>query len=208
MRRQAQPTLILALIAACGAAHANLLLNPGFELADNGGAATNWWTYNAAGTRLTWATHNGTYGAAFYTAGNEYGGIGQDVATNLNAGDILTLSFYGKAETGYTVFNSYIELQFFTGGAMTYAVTNNVWSGLTNAMNTWNHITVVQTNTVSGITMVKPVIAYSGCTITEPGHTAQWDDLDLTVQAIPEPATAGLIGMAGLAFLAFRRMRR
>jgi hypothetical protein len=208
MRRHALRTMILALVAACGAAQANLLLNAGFELPDGGGSATNWWTYSAAGTRQSWAAYNGTYGAAFFTAGNQYGGIGQDVATNLNNGDVLTLSLYGKAETGYNVSDTYIELQFFTGGSMTYALTNNVYSALTQSMNTWNQISVVRTNTVSGITMVKPVIAYTGCTIPDAGHTAQWDDVDLAVQAIPEPTVAGLLVLAGAALFAFRRTRR
>jgi hypothetical protein len=208
MRRHALRIVMFVLASACATAQANLLLNAGFELTDSGGSATNWWTYNAAGTRLNWAVHSGTYGAAFYTANNTYGGIGQDVAASLNNGDVLTLSLYGKAETGYNVTDTYIELQYFTGATMTYALTNNVYSALTQSMDTWNPITVIQTNTVSGITMVKPVIAYSGCTITENGHTAQWDDGDLTVQAIPEPATAGLLVLAGAALVAFRRMRR
>lgn len=208
MRTHRCMIMVLAVLALGGVAQANLLLNAGFELADSGGSATNWWTYNAAGTRLSWAAYNGTYGAAFFTANNQYGGLGQDVATNLNVGDSLTLSIYGKAETGYNVTDTYVELQFFTGGTMTYALTNNVYSSLIQSFNTWNQITLTRTNTASGITMVKPVIAYSGCTITENGHTAQWDDADLTVIAIPEPATTGLLDLAGAALLVFRRVRR
>ena len=63
------------------------------------------------------------------------------------------------------------------------------------------------TNTLSGVTMIKPMIGYGNGTNLGLGTSAGlFDDLDLTItDAIPEPTIAGLLGFAGLLFCAVRR---
>ena len=174
--------LVLATFIFCApwAFSANLLLNPGCEDADGAGLATNWWYYGAAG-RADWANRNpqwGTWGNAFFPAGNAWGGFGQDVPVDTEKGNIFQFAISGKAETNFTNEKTTIGMEFWSGGTLSYAVTQHVYAALDAARNEWVYIALTHTNTVPGVTMVKVRCDFADCTI--PGGTTlatcQWDD--------------------------------
>lgn len=158
---------------------ANLLVNPGFEEGD-GLVATNWWTYGAAG-RVNWANRKpewGAYGYAFFAAGNEWGGFGQDIAVDLSKGNIFRFAISAKAETHYTNENTTVGLEFWNGSTLAYAVTQNVYFALATNRNQWTYLMLEHTNTVPTVTTVKVRCDFADGTIPAgtPSATCQWDD--------------------------------
>lgn len=170
----------LAMLLASEAAGANLLLNPGFEAADGAGLATNWWYYGAAG-RVDWANRNpqwGGWGNSFFPAGNGWGGFGQDIAVTTNGGGMFVFAISGKAEANFTNRETRIGMEFWAGGSMAYAITQNVYAALDAARDEWVYLSMAHTNTAPGITTVKVRCDFADCTIPggEPLATCQWDD--------------------------------
>jgi len=181
----------LLLLTAMLAGADNLLLNPGFETADETGLqATNWWHYTAdsSGTLVDWAKRSGNYGAAFHTANQTYGGFGQDVSVALNGNDIVTFSIYGRGEAGYDVTNTTLGIDFYrttaAATALVCQVALNVYSQLAT---NWTRLALVYTNPFSGITRIVPRVDYADCTNLLAGRTAQWDDAALSLYRWPEP---------------------
>lgn len=190
-----------------GLASANLLLNPGFE-SGSGNDATSWWRYENAG-REPWAARNGSYGMAWWSWADWYGGFGQDVSVSLGVGDIVQFSIWGNAETGFVAKagqqEAWLKLEFWSGAVKSYEVTQSVYNGLVGSYNTWNLYSLTVTNNQSGITMVKPIVGF-GNVVGYNSAAVKWDDASLVV--IPEPAAVGLVGLGGLVIAALRRCRR
>lgn len=208
--------VVLVALAVVVTASANLLLNPGFEDASGGagmwGRTPNgWWGGNSGGSE-GWAARSGTNGVAFWSWDNgTYAYFGQDVLTNMIIGDVITFSIYGKAETDYRSSNNelWMDVELWTNGASTYTVkiTNDIYSAMIGSPNTWNQYTMKYTNSIAGLSMVKPIVGGGGFTNRGGSQALTWDDADLTV-VIPEPTIAALMGFGGLLFLAVRRMTR
>jgi hypothetical protein len=212
MRRFA-PLMIVVLALAC-VASANLLVNPGMEIGGAGfGAKPDGWFGANNGGNEGWAAHTGTNGYGFWAWDNgQWAYFGQEVYTNLVAGDVVSLSIYGMAQEQFTssVNEAYIKIEFWTNSGAQSAVANfDVYSLLTSDRNNWNLYSYQATNTAADITLVKVVIGSGNWTNNGiPGNRAlSWDDADMTI-AIPEPTMAALFGFAGLIFLAARRMVR
>jgi hypothetical protein len=215
--RKLAPLMIVVVLALACVASANLLLNPGFEISDGGTGLqgrtpTNWWGYQH-GSSEGWANHGGTNGIAFWSWDNgEYAGFGQDVSSNLVFGDVINFSIWGKTETGFvsSVSELWLQLELWSGASMVQKVTNSVYSILTGVGNdgNWVNVSIGLTNTLTGVTMIKPIVGGGGFTnLNVQGQSVQWDDADMTI-AIPEPTMAALLGFSGLIFLAARRMVR
>lgn len=200
-------TVVCSVVALAVGAHANLLLNPGFENG-SGEEATGWWRYELAG-RQSWGARSGSYHHTWYGWVNDwYGGFGQDVTQNVSIGDVVQFSIWGNSETGFvsSIQEAIIKLEFWSGGTLSYAVTNNVYSDLVNNRNTWIKLGITHTNTASAITMIKPVIGF-GHALGYGTSAVKWDDANLDV--IPEPTVVGLLGIrTALATLCRRRVRK
>lgn len=158
---------------------ANLLENPGMEEGE-GLTASNWWYYGAAG-RVNWANRKpewGSWGNAFFSVGNEWGGFGQDVAVDLNRGSIFRFAISAKAETNYTNANTTIGMEFWNSGTLVYAITQNVYATIATNRNQWTYLVLEHTNTAPSITTVKVRCDYADGVIAPgtPSATCQWDD--------------------------------
>ncbi len=198
---------MLVIVALASVASANLLLNPGFENG-SGNDATDWWRYQNAG-RENWANRSGSYGMAWWSWADWYGGFGQDVSVNVYAGDVVQFTIWGNAETGFVgkvgQEEAWIKLEFWSGSSLSYVVTNSIYSQLVGNYNTWTSYNLTHTNTVSGITMVKPIVGF-GNVVGYNSGAVKWDDASLTV--IPEPAAVGLLGLGVAVVSLLRRQRR
>jgi len=212
---------VVAVLSLVYVASANLLVNPSFEIGgtggDNGGfgtaggdvAAIGYWSYNSL-TVEGYASHSGSNGVSFHNWWDgAYGGFGQDVVTNMNVGEVITFSTWGLFEPNYTssTKETWMKVEFWQGGTLAAAPQYDVYDILAANRSTWNQLTFTVTNTLSGVTMIKPMIGYGNGTNLGLGPSAGlFDDLDLTItDAIPEPTIAGLLGFAGLLFCAVRR---
>ncbi len=202
----------LFLLAVPRSSTANLLVNPGFEIGIASGATPDaWWKYDQTGQE-SWAPRTGTNGMAFWAWGNGvWGGFGQDVSTNMLMGEIVTFSIWGLAEANYmsTTPETWLAIEWWTNGASTWTKQDKVeyYSELTAVRDTWTNLTLIRTNTLNNVNMIKPIVGFGGGTNRSlPSQSAKWDDADLTI--IPEPTIAGLLGFAGLLFVAMRRMTR
>jgi hypothetical protein len=201
---------VLAL-AIAGVATANLLTNPGFEVGPAGGASPDgWWKYNEAGQE-NWAAQTGTNGMAFWSWSNgTYGGFGQDVVRNTGVGDVMTFSIYGLAEAQFQSSSSevWLKLEIWTNGASAYTTqySLDVYGGLTAAPNTWNQYTLIVTNQIANVTLIKPIVGGGGFTNVGGSQAVKWDNADFTV--IPEPVSAMLLGLGLFGGFWFRRILR
>lgn len=198
---------IAVVMAVALSASANLLLNPGFENG-SGNDATSWWRYENTG-RENWANRSGSYGMAWWSWADWYGGFGQDVSVSLAPGQVVQFSIWGNAETGFVAKvghkEAWIKMEFWSGGTLSYATSNNIYDQLVGNYNNWTLYTVTHTNTASGITMVKPIVGF-GNVVGYGTAAVRWDDASLTV--IPEPAAVGLVGIGALVVGALRRRLR
>lgn len=197
----------IVMVSLAGLASANLLLNPGFE-SGSGNDATSWWRYENAG-RESWANRSGSYGMAWWSWSDWYGGFGQDVSVSLGVGQVVQFTIWGNAETGFVgkagSEEAWLKLEFWSGSTKSYEVQQSIYSALVGSYNTWNQYTLTVTNTQSGITMVKPVVGF-GNVVGYNSGAVKWDDASL--QVIPEPAAVGLVGLGGLVIAFLRRRQR
>lgn len=163
----------------------NLLVNPGFEIGPaHGGTPAGWWVYAGCGQR-SWAAHTGTNGIAFqsWTAG-WWGGFGQDVAVDVAVGDTLTFSIWGLAETNFrsSASEAWIKIEYWTNGAA--AATRQdlltVYNELVTRPNQWNLYTIVATNTLTNVTLIKIVVG-GGKFVGGDKAAVTWDDAELAL---------------------------
>ena len=203
MKKLSVATLVVGLVSI---ANANLLLNPGFE-DGSGNDATSWWRYQNAG-REPWANRSGSYGMAWWSWADWYGGFGQDVSVSLGAGQVVQFTIWGNAETGFVAKagqeEAWIKLEFWSGSTKAYEVTQSVYQALVANYNTWNQYSLTVTNNVSGITLVKPIVGF-GNVVGYNSGAVKWDDATLDV--IPEPAAMGLVVLGGAMVIALSRRR-
>jgi hypothetical protein len=221
MRKLAPLAVVVVLVLAC-AASANLLVNPGFETGTTGGDnglfgtaggnlyAPGYWSQNSLSIE-NYAAHSGSNGVSFHNWWNgAWGYFGQEILTNSVIGDVVTFKAYGLFEANYTssTKETWMQVEFWQGGVLAGSQQYSVYDTLAASRGTWNQLTVLATNTYSGVTLIKTMIGYGQGTNLGLGSSAGWfDDLDTTV-AIPEPTMAALLGFSGLIFLAARRMVR
>ena len=216
--RKLAPLAMVVVFGLASVASANLLVNPGFETGTTGGdsggfggaVAPGYWSDNSLSVE-NYAAHSGTNGVSFHNWWNgAWGYFGQEIYTNLVIGDVVTFSTWGLFEPNYTssTKETWMKIEFWQGSTMAGAMQYSIYDTLASNRSTWNQVTVLATNTYSGVTLIKTMIGYGQGTNLELGSSAGWfDDLDVTV-AVPEPTMAAMLGFAGLIFLAARRVVR
>ncbi len=172
-----QKVWIALLLAATSGFAADLLQNRGFEIEGVSGQASNWWYYAAAG-RATWAHRTGGAGNAFYAAGNQCGGFGQDVYVDASRGDVFRFEISGKAEINYTNPATTMGMEFWAATGMCYAVTTTVYSALASNRNEWVFLSLVHTAECAGLekVIVRCDFADGRIAATQRVATCQWDD--------------------------------
>ncbi len=206
--------LVLCIALASSAVLANMLVNPGFEVgAASGATPTNWWQYGNAGQEA-WAANSGTNGYAFYSWNDGgYGGVGQDVLVNISTGQVFTFSVDGLAEAQYSssANETWMKMEFWNaaGDTMYYALTNDIYSALTGAADTWNTYSFTVTNDNASVGMVKPMFGGGNWTDTAGAQAAKWDDATFlqTTGAVPEPSVIALMLIGLGAVYGIRRRR-
>ena len=186
MRRFSAGLLIAAFLSLPSAVvKGNVLFNPGFELGSaGGGAPLGWWKYDGCGQE-SWAGRSGSNGMAFWSwNAGWWGGFGQDVATNVAPGSVLTFSLWGLAETDFrsSANEAWLEIEFWTNGATAWTRQEvlTVYSGLVSRPNQWNLYTLVATNILPNVSMIKVVVG-GGYFAGGDKASVNWDDAELSI---------------------------
>jgi len=208
-------------LALAGAAHANILSNPGFEIPTTTSAAnvlTNFpgfagiWgpevgaittatlgVTPAAGSRMLGMTTDGlTYTQTFQAVDvSSFGGLINAGQAQMTAGALL------NTNGGYTGAFGIVNVQFFSGPSFGASIGNSGNGSLTLDANplTWESISVTSMIPV-GTTWVVYQVAYQNASIGN--NTGFADDAYLNITQIPAP---GALAALGLMALGARRRR-
>ena len=182
------------------AAAGNVLSNPGFEIGPAGGfPPTGWWKYDGCGQE-SWAGRTGTNGMAFQSWNpGGWGGFGQDVVMSVAVGDVLTFSIWGLAETNFrsSASETWLKIEYWTNGATAWTRqdTLSVYNGLITRPNQWNLYTLVATNALQNVNLIK-VIVGGGNFVGGDKAAVKWDDsaLDIAPASGGFPVTASSSG--------------
>lgn len=202
-------TLILglALVCATATAQANMLTNPGFETADDGSGAQNWFGWydpenGVSLQRVTDVFHNGGASANTKftgTTGYTIGGWGQ-VLTGWTAGQTLYTNMWTKVSV---IGDAYAQLKF---EAATPDGTVDFW-GPSTSENSWAQLTYNFTipSDTTELRMLGVHVASAG---TNNGDI-YFDDAYADTTPIPEPASLILLGsgLLGLFIGGFRKRK-
>lgn len=203
--------LLSAVSLAAGAASAqNLLLNGDFNLPGDGSSATSWtawaWGNGWANTEIPGWSYNGTYQIAAGAAGGGGGGTFQILSAT--AGLTYDLSVQSGADAWWL-----------PTGTMSLIWLDNLGAEISN--NTRNTVDpAVYGN--DQFDVPHPWASYS-LSAMAPSGTAQlkvefaannatgsvgFDNAVLTVQPVPEPATAALVALSAVALIGYRSRRK
>jgi hypothetical protein len=209
-------------LACAGAAHANVLNNPGFETpvttsASNAlnnfpgvqgvwgpevGAITTatGGVTPASGIRMLGMTDDGlSYTQAFQSVDvSSFAALINSGNAQLNAGALFNVG------GGFTGAYAAVTVQFFTGSTYSSLIGNSGTGALTLDANpqTWENIAVASAIPV-GTTWMVYQVAYQNASIGT--NTGFVDDAYLTITQVPAPGALAALGLAGLA--ANRRRR-
>ena len=205
--------LAAGLVSAAPAAQAAqiTIANPGFDaatIADGStGSATSWSAASgtSAGVALNPSTSQLTGGTA--KDGNNVGNLApgqsltQSLSTNYAANTTYTLTFY-VAERLDISFAGYDARVFVNGTSVAEALSATTPTGTTRGSFS-NAINLIWTSP-STVTAGQPLVLDFRPTATSGTVRTVIDAVSMT-SAAPEPATAGLMGMAAMGLLARRR---
>ena len=190
--------MMAAMACMAGVAHANLLVNGGFE--DEGsasGTASNW-SGNYA--YADWAAMSGADGV-FCGAGNASVTIYQENISIFES-EVYAGGMYFHSLNGYTNQATSLSIDWFNSsfGALGGTVST---SFVCTADMPWNYYAVTGAAPANA--------AYATFTVTALNNTQvagamAMDNADFL--AVPEPASALLFGLSSLGFIAWRRLRK
>ena len=199
--------LAAAVLATASVATANLLYNPGFNTNGGGGTTPDGWTASGDAGKQgveNWGSHDGDgWLESFYgwNAGTS-ATLFQDVAGTANS--IYTLGFWQEGDDAWNGTAFAVSLLWLdaTGGQVGTPATMNLQS--TAIANTgWTNQILQATSPLNTATVR---VQFAATSLSEGGAgAAKIDEVDLTMQAIPEPSTAALIALPLIALAAMRR---
>ena len=195
---------VVAVMAMAGAASANLLTDPGFNSPAVAGNTPTDWTGSGNQGVQPWASHDGDGWLQSFPGFNGVtpGSLYQDVAGS--ADTTYTLDFWQAGDPGWHGSAFTVALIWLDSGL------NPVGTAATMDLQPWAFVDVGWTNHV--LSAVSPVdtatvrVQFDAASLGD-GGAGKVDDLNLTA-AVPEPATAGLVGVSLLAIMAMRRRIR
>ncbi|MBN1269925.1 MAG: hypothetical protein JXB04_10070 [Kiritimatiellae bacterium] len=164
----------------------NLLQNPSFEIGNGGYGAmpSNWWGNGEGGNEAWSEVRTGTNVYGFWSwKTNWYANFGQDAYVDVDDGDVLTFTIWGRANPGFASSNSeaWILLELWTGGSLTHTASNSIYAQLVGNPDTWTQYRLVYTNTTDGITLVKPIVGSGGWDPQGGSESLMFDDASLAL---------------------------
>ena len=157
----------------------NLISDPGFE--NSTGWSNEWFAWNDTGVE-TWAARTGTNGAAFFGWNvGSYAGFGQNIPlTTHQTSCLFRFSIAGKADSGFACSNGSVRMvmEFWNSvsNALVYAVTNDIYAGLTASRESWQTFEMECTNGNRLITDLQLLVFGDGFAPCGSLSAAMWDD--------------------------------
>lgn len=171
------------------------LLNAGFETNSGGGGSADWWSDSGAAGTEGWANHSGSWGMAAVGWSSNFASFHQDAAGT--ADREYTFSIWINKDASFEAGAVDLMLEWYDSGSLLLgSATNSVYSSLND---TWQQFNLVATSPTDTAT----VRAKLDVTDITAGGAAKFDDADLDVTAIPEPATMAFI-LLGMGLVAIR----
>jgi hypothetical protein len=217
MKHTTHPKWLLAIaVTAASALSAqaavNLFANGGFEIVGAGPPAAESWLPAASGYTLSTDARTGNFSAQLSSpqlnaAVMLQNSVGNGMLPGITPGDNPLLSFYAKGFAG-TTGNVLFALRYLNSGGTPLADSGNVlFQGSINP-STWTEITydlgvVPAGATAAFIEFSQGIGPINGMDLL--AGTILIDDLVLLGEAIPEPASGALLGLAGLVLVSRRR---
>ena len=190
--------MMAAMACMAGVAHANLLVNGGFE--DEGstsGTASNW---SGGYGYASWSAMSGEDGV-FFGAGNSSVSMYQE-SISVVGSEVYAGGMYFHSLNGYTNQATSLSIDWFNSsfGALGGTVST---SFVCTADMPWNYYAVTGAAPANA--------AYATFTVTALNNTQvagamAMDNADFL--AVPEPASALLFGLSSLGFIVWKRLRK
>jgi hypothetical protein len=202
--------IVMALIlASLSSAQANLIANESFET--QGGTAqeaTNWTSWG--GSRESWQAQAGTWSAAFHPNEASAGWFANTEAGAVSEGNAYVGGawFYSdnNPSWGYTNAGSVIKIEWFDAGSNAVGTPAEAAFSAPGEIWQYNSVTGVAPAGVSFARLVG-FAAGSGQASGSSGAGNMFMDNASLTQAIPEPATAGILGISLFSLCAIWRKR-
>lgn len=202
---------VTAISAISAQAAVNLFANGGFEIEGAGPPAAESWLPAASGYSLSTDARTGNFSAQLSSpqlnaAVMLQNSVGNGMLPGITPGDNPLLSFYAKGFAGSTG-NVLFSLRYLAEGGAILATSGNVFFQGSINTSTWTEITydlgVVPVGASAAfIEFSQGIGPIDGVNLA---GTVLIDDLVLLGQAIPEPSSITLLGLAGLALVVRRR---